>query len=136
MAARISWARHDLTESFPAGTYDLVHNQVRRIDRDEEPIKVNGPEAAIFDELLPHNTEEWRESALLAKEGAKPFDLASYREGHLTPVYFGSALRTFGVRDLIVVESVVMILVFAVIVVTFLVDLAYAAIDPRLRKRA
>ncbi|MEI2807593.1 ABC transporter permease [Albidovulum sp.] len=39
-------------------------------------------------------------------------------------------------RDLIVVESVVMILVFAVIVVTFLVDLAYAAIDPRLRTRA
>ena len=38
-------------------------------------------------------------------------------------------------RDLIVVESVVMILVFAVIVVTFLVDLAYAAIDPRLRAR-
>jgi hypothetical protein len=29
-------------------------------------------------------------------------------------------------RDLIVVESVVMLLVFAVIVVTFLVDLAYA----------
>ncbi|MCA0270752.1 MAG: ABC transporter permease [Proteobacteria bacterium] len=39
-------------------------------------------------------------------------------------------------RDLIVVESVVMILVFAVILVTFLVDLAYAAIDPRLRTRA
>ncbi|MCB2109685.1 MAG: ABC transporter permease [Defluviimonas sp.] len=39
-------------------------------------------------------------------------------------------------RDLIVVESVVMILVFAVILVTFLVDLAYGAIDPRLRKRA
>ncbi|MGB3178799.1 MAG: ABC transporter permease [Albidovulum sp.] len=38
-------------------------------------------------------------------------------------------------RDLIVVESVVMILVFAVILVTFFVDLAYAAIDPRLRKR-
>ncbi|MCB2115064.1 MAG: ABC transporter permease [Rhodobacteraceae bacterium] len=38
-------------------------------------------------------------------------------------------------RDLIVVESVVMILVFAVILVTFLVDLAYAAIDPRLRMR-
>ncbi|MEO0911545.1 MAG: ABC transporter permease [Pseudomonadota bacterium] len=36
-------------------------------------------------------------------------------------------------RDLIVVESVVMILVFAVILVTFLVDLAYAAVDPRLR---
>lgn len=39
-------------------------------------------------------------------------------------------------RDLIVVESLVMLLVFAVILVTFLVDLAYAAVDPRLRRRA
>ena len=38
-------------------------------------------------------------------------------------------------RDLIVVESVVMLLVFAVISVTFLVDLAYAMADPRLRRR-
>ncbi len=38
-------------------------------------------------------------------------------------------------RDLIVVESVTMLLVFAVIVVTFLVDLGYALIDPRLRRR-
>lgn len=38
-------------------------------------------------------------------------------------------------RDLIVVESVVMLLVFAVITVNFLVDLAYAAVDPRLRTR-
>ncbi|WP_121630156.1 ABC transporter permease [Tropicibacter alexandrii] len=37
-------------------------------------------------------------------------------------------------RDLIVVESVVMLLVFAVIVVNFLTDLAYAAVDPRLRR--
>lgn len=39
-------------------------------------------------------------------------------------------------RDLIVVESVVMLLVFAVIIVTFLVDLAYAWVDPRLRRRS
>ncbi len=38
-------------------------------------------------------------------------------------------------RDLIVVESVVMLLVFAVIVVNFAVDLAYGAVDPRLRSR-
>ncbi len=38
-------------------------------------------------------------------------------------------------RDLIVVESVVMLLVFAVITVNFAVDLAYAAVDPRLRSR-
>ena len=38
-------------------------------------------------------------------------------------------------RDLIVVESVVMLLVFAVILVNFLVDVAYAWVDPRLRVR-
>lgn len=39
-------------------------------------------------------------------------------------------------RDLIVVESVVMILVFAVISINFLVDIAYAVADPRLRQRS
>jgi peptide/nickel transport system permease protein len=39
-------------------------------------------------------------------------------------------------RDLIVVESVVMLLVFAVVLVNFLVDLAYAWVDPRLRERS
>jgi peptide/nickel transport system permease protein len=38
-------------------------------------------------------------------------------------------------RDLIVVESVVMLLVFAVVVVTFIVDVTYALVDPRLRRR-
>ncbi len=38
-------------------------------------------------------------------------------------------------RDLIVVKSVVMLLVFAVILVNFLVDLSYAAVDPRLRRK-
>jgi len=37
-------------------------------------------------------------------------------------------------RDLIVVESVVMLLVFAVVMVTFFVDVAYAWVDPRLRQ--
>ncbi|MEM8869881.1 MAG: ABC transporter permease [Pseudomonadota bacterium] len=41
--------------------------------------------------------------------------------------------QAIAARDLIVVESVVMLLVFAVILVTFLVDLAYAWVDPRLR---
>jgi len=44
--------------------------------------------------------------------------------------------QSISARDLIVVESVTMLLVFAVIVVNFAVDLAYAAVDPRLRARA
>jgi peptide/nickel transport system permease protein len=38
-------------------------------------------------------------------------------------------------RDLVVVEGVTMLLVCAVILVTFLVDLAYGLADPRLRRR-
>jgi ABC-type transport system substrate-binding protein/ABC-type dipeptide/oligopeptide/nickel transport system permease component len=38
-------------------------------------------------------------------------------------------------RDLIVVQSVVMVLVFAVVMVTFLVDLGYVLINPQLRSR-
>jgi len=44
--------------------------------------------------------------------------------------------QAISARDLIVVESTVMLLVFAVIVVNFVVDLTYALVDPRLRRRA
>jgi len=44
--------------------------------------------------------------------------------------------QSISARDLIVVESVVMLLVAMVILVNFAVDLAYAAVDPRLRARA
>ena len=39
-------------------------------------------------------------------------------------------------RDLIVVESVVMLLVFAVILVNFIVDITYMLVDPRLRQES
>ena len=39
-------------------------------------------------------------------------------------------------RDLIVVQSVVIVLVFAVVTVTFLIDIAYTVVDPRLRRSA
>ena len=48
------------------------------------------------------------ENAELAAEAYPDFDPESYREGHLTPVIFGSALRDYGVEpliDLIVAEA-------------------------------
>jgi peptide/nickel transport system permease protein len=44
--------------------------------------------------------------------------------------------QAISARDLIVVRSVVMLLVFAVVTVNFLVDIAYALVDPRLRRPA
>jgi peptide chain release factor 3 len=44
---------------------------------------------------------ELEETAELAREGLPKFELTAFREGHLTPVYFGSALRRFGVLELL-----------------------------------
>ena len=41
------------------------------------------------------------EDVSLAAAGLPQFDLATYREGHLSPVYFGSALKNFGVQELL-----------------------------------
>jgi peptide chain release factor 3 len=41
------------------------------------------------------------EDVMLAREGLHKFDLATYREGHQSPVYFGSALKNFGVAELL-----------------------------------
>jgi peptide chain release factor 3 len=85
-----------------AGTYDLAQNRVRRIDTDEAPIQVSGPQDPTIAGLLsPEELATWQDEVELAREGCRPFDLESFREGHLTPVFFGSALRNFGVRDLI-----------------------------------
>jgi peptide/nickel transport system permease protein len=45
-------------------------------------------------------------------------------------------LDAVGNRDLLVVQDVVMVLVVAVLLVNFLVDLLYVVIDPRLRTGA
>ena len=41
------------------------------------------------------------EDVSLAREGLPAFDLATYREGHLSPVFFGSALKNLGVSELL-----------------------------------
>ncbi|MXO65519.1 peptide chain release factor 3 [Altericroceibacterium endophyticum] len=45
--------------------------------------------------------EDIAEEAELAQVGYPEFDLEAYRNGDLTPVYFGSALKNFGVTELI-----------------------------------
>ncbi|HVV63870.1 MAG TPA: peptide chain release factor 3 [Rhizomicrobium sp.] len=41
------------------------------------------------------------EEVELARAGLARFDRAAYREGHLSPVWFGSALKRFGVKELL-----------------------------------
>ncbi|WP_127520374.1 peptide chain release factor 3 [Mesorhizobium sp. Z1-4] len=84
------------------GTYHLANNAVRHGDGDENWTQVNGPQSEQVAGLLPeHERDALTEEMELAREACRPFDLEAFREGHLTPVFFGSALRNYGVRDLI-----------------------------------
>ncbi|MBW8637994.1 peptide chain release factor 3 [Hoeflea sp. WL0058] len=85
-----------------SGTYHLADNAVRRLDSEDTRTPVNGPESDSAAGLLPENDREaFVEEVNLAREACKPFDIEAFLEGHLTPVFFGSALRNYGVRDLI-----------------------------------
>ena len=55
----------------------------------------------LADVISQEGLERLQEEGGLAQAGYEPFDLAAYRHGDLTPVYFGSALKLFGVTELI-----------------------------------
>jgi peptide chain release factor 3 len=68
-------------------------------DGHPEPIAFKGN--AIVSYLDPDEQGELEEGAMLVQEASKPFDPQSFLEGHMTPVFFGSALRHFGVSELL-----------------------------------
>ncbi|WP_304190107.1 peptide chain release factor 3 [Phenylobacterium aquaticum] len=51
--------------------------------------------------LDPDERAELEEASMLVTEASKPFDPQAFLEGHMTPVFFGSALRHFGVDELL-----------------------------------
>lgn len=82
------------------GTFDLHHNRFRQKDDEIIQRTVSGPDEVA--NLLPENQRTFFiEGVELARDVCKSFNLQAFREGHMAPVYFGSALRNFGVRDLI-----------------------------------
>jgi peptide chain release factor 3 len=84
------------------GTYNFSTKTVRLMDENAELIHVDSADdPRVVEPLPPHERAAWVESLTLAEGGCKSFDLKAFREGHLSPVFFGSALRNFGIRDLI-----------------------------------
>ena len=84
------------------GTYDLAAKRVRRVDQSPDGEPVDGPGDPVFETLLDENDlGTWREEIELVEDAAKDFDVEAFRQGTLTPVFFGSALKNFGVRDLL-----------------------------------
>ncbi|HEY8571659.1 peptide chain release factor 3 [Phenylobacterium sp.] len=63
------------------------------------PVTLKGNSVAAF--LDEAEQAEVEEGAMLVQEASKPFDPQAFLEGHMTPVFFGSALRHFGVDELL-----------------------------------
>lgn len=79
------------------------HRKVGGAGPDEEghPEAVAFRGNAVVTSLEPDEQEELAENAELVQQAAKPFDPLAFLEGHMTPVFFGSALRQFGVAQLL-----------------------------------
>jgi peptide chain release factor 3 len=85
------------------GTYDIANGGVRLLEGGGA--KTGQAEQIDIADLGTRNANldvgAIKDELELVREACKPFELDSFREGHLTPVYFGSALRNFGVGDLL-----------------------------------
>jgi peptide chain release factor 3 len=89
------------------GCYDLVRDRLILLDRRDgdklsEGISCEGLDDPKLAQLLGEDfAAKLREEVEMVRGLCKPFDLQSYLEGHLTPIYFGSAINNFGVRELL-----------------------------------
>ncbi|WP_448662550.1 peptide chain release factor 3 [Sphingomonas sp. CJ20] len=89
------------------GIYDLVANRLLLPEGGSREfqgkmVETTGLDDAKLDEILSADgVARLREDAELAMAGYEAFDPEAYRAGDQTPVYFGSALKEFGVDSLI-----------------------------------
>ena len=85
------------------GTMDIATGGMRLLDGDEGktgPLRqMSMAEIAALNVTLEETALD--EELTLVREVCNPFELSAFLEGHLTPVFFGSALRNFGVGDLL-----------------------------------
>jgi peptide chain release factor 3 len=84
------------------GTFDIASGKVRLLDADGKTGDLCDMTLAEIAALRPiFDPPALAEELALVQDACGEFDLASFREGHLTPVFFGSALKNFGVKDLL-----------------------------------
>ena len=89
------------------GAYDMLNDRIELMERAERNIRgqsvaidgLDDPKAA---ELIPADLlDKLREEVEMARALLPPFDLQAFREGTMTPIWFGSAINSFGVRELL-----------------------------------
>jgi len=96
------------------GCYDIINDQLVLMpkgkatgsaDENQDPgliEKCEGLDDPKLNKLLPdYALEKLRTEVEMVRGLCPPFDLESYQEGSLTPIFFGSAINNFGVRELL-----------------------------------
>ena len=88
------------------GCYDMLNNRLELMDRADrnrvaESIRIEGLNDPKLAEHVPENLlAQLREEVEMARELLPKFDHKSVQEGHMTPIWFGSAINSFGVKEL------------------------------------
>jgi peptide chain release factor 3 len=94
------------------GCYDVVGdrlvlmkkgNAAGALEHDpDSAARCDGIEDPALDTLLPKDAAaRLRDQVTMARGLCPSLDIDAYREGHLSPVFFGSAVNNFGVRELL-----------------------------------
>lgn len=89
------------------GCYNLLDDSLILFDRGKgnqmtEIITCSGLDDPLIDSKIPvEQAQKLREDVDMIRGLCPAFDLEMYRAGHLSPVFFGSAVNNFGVRELL-----------------------------------
>ncbi len=88
------------------GCYDLLHDRLELIDRAERnrvahSLALDGlDDPRMAEHVPPEALARLREEVEMARALLPALDVQAVREGHMTPIWFGSALNSFGVREI------------------------------------
>ncbi|MFX0540200.1 peptide chain release factor 3 [Roseovarius sp. S4756] len=88
------------------GCYDMLNDRLELMDRADrnkvaDSIEINGLSDPKLDENLPAElVAKLREEVEMARELLPALDPQAVLEGHMTPIWFGSAINSFGVKEL------------------------------------
>ncbi|UWQ94940.1 peptide chain release factor 3 [Rhodobacteraceae bacterium M385] len=88
------------------GCYDLLHDRLELMDRADrnkvaETVSLKGlDDPALADHVPAELLEKLLEEVEMARELLPAMDIEAFQEGTLTPIWFGSAMNSFGVKEL------------------------------------
>jgi peptide chain release factor 3 len=88
------------------GVYNLYTDTIHVFTRGQghvipEDIRIEGIASAAARELLGDEADAFAEQIELVRGASHEFDLELFLQGKLTPVFFGTALGNFGVREML-----------------------------------